>query len=444
MKTDLVKMQIDSPPYKMILPKNLSVILGAQWGDEGKGKLVDILSKDFDIVARATGGANAGHTVFIQENGETKKYIFHLLPSGILYPHVNCVIGNGVVLHIETLFEEIEELEAAGYSVQNRLKISDRVALLFDYHKLMDGSQEDSKGVQKVGTTRRGIGPAYSDKINRKGLRLCDLKNWETFEERYRQNLKRHQEVYGFTYLPEGELAVIRKYKDQLLAMMTDGAEYLHNALKAGKKVLVEGANAALLDIDHGTYPFVTSSNPTIGGVFTGTGMNPSALKEVIGIVKAYMTRVGGGPFPTELTDAMGEKIRESGGEYGSTTGRPRRCGWFDVPLTRYSIVLNGFDCLNLTKLDVLDDLEEIKIASKYLLNGEEIHTVPASLQDLAQVQVEYETLPGWKTSLKECTEWDQLPEAAKNYVLRLEELLDCPIRYVGVGQRRDQLLVRS
>ncbi len=424
--------------------KNLSIILGAQWGDEGKGKLVDILSADFDIVARATGGANAGHTVYVQEGGETKKFVFHLLPSGILYPHVTCVVGNGVVLHIETMFEELENLKAAGYDVEDRLKISDRVAILFDYHKLMDGAQEDSKGTKKVGTTRRGIGPAYSDKINRRGLRLCDLKDWDRFVEHYKANLAWHQEVFGFDYLPEGELAVLRKYRDRLLAMMVDGAWYLNNALKEGKKVLVEGANATLLDIDHGTYPFVTSSNPSIGGVFTGTGMNPSHMGDLIGIVKAYMTRVGSGPFPTELLDTLGDSIREAGGEYGSTTGRPRRCGWFDVPLTRYSIMINGFNCLNLTKLDVLDDLDEIKIAVNYRLNGEVLKSIPASLDELAQVEVEWETLPGWKQSLKDVTSWDQLPENAKKYVLRLEELLECPLKYIGVGQRRDQLLTRS
>ncbi|MEK9160272.1 MAG: adenylosuccinate synthase [Patescibacteria group bacterium] len=424
--------------------KNLSVILGAQWGDEGKGKLVDILSAEFDIVARASGGANAGHTVYVQEGAETKKFVFHLLPSGILYPHVQCVIGNGVVLHIETMFEELESLKAAGHDVEDRLKISDRVAILFDYHKLMDGAQEDSKGTHKVGTTRRGIGPAYSDKINRRGLRLCDLKDWDKFEERYRANLVWHQEVFGFDYLPEGELAVIRQYRDRLLAMMVDGALYLSKALKAGKKVLVEGANATLLDIDHGTYPFVTSSNPSIGGVFTGTGMNPSYMGDLIGIVKAYMTRVGSGPFPTELLDSLGDAIREAGGEYGSTTGRPRRCGWFDVPLTRYSLMINGFNSLNLTKLDVLDELDEIKVAVAYRLNGEVLESIPASLDELAQVEVEYETLPGWKTSLKNVTSWEDLPENAKNYVLRLEELLECPIKYIGVGQRRDQLLTRS
>lgn len=424
--------------------KPLSIILGAQWGDEGKGKLVDILSETFDIVARATGGANAGHTVHVNLNGETRKFVFHLLPSGILRENITCVIGNGCVLHIPTLLEELKKLKDQGFDAESRVKVSDRVALLFEYHKLIDGWQEDSKGVKKVGTTRRGIGPCYADKINRRGLRLCDLLDWTLFEERYRENLAWHQKVYGFEYDPSVELNDLEVQRERLLAMMTDGAVYLNESLNAGKKVLVEGANAALLDIDHGTYPFVTSSNPTIGGVFTGTGMNARHLGELIGIAKSYMTRVGSGPFPTELLDELGDQIREAGGEYGSTTGRPRRCGWFDVPLTRYSILLNGFTSLNLTKLDVLDDLDEIKVAVRYSLNGKALDRFPARLEDLAAVTVDYETLPGWKCSLKDVTSWGQLPENAKNYVLKLEEWVGCPIKYVGVGQRRDQLIVRS
>ncbi|MFA5855560.1 MAG: adenylosuccinate synthase [Candidatus Gracilibacteria bacterium] len=429
-----------------MIQNQFTVVLGAQWGDEGKGKLVDILSKNFDIVARATGGANAGHTVYIKEGTETKKFIFHLLPSGLLYPHINCLIGNGLVLSIPSMFEEIDAMKAAGYDVEERVKISDRVALLFEYHKLIDGAEEDKKGAGKVGTTRRGIGPCYADKINRRGLRLCDLKNWDNFEAKFKANLEWHQKVYGFSYdsaSANAELEFLRTQKDRLLKMMVDGALFLSEATAAGKKILVEGANATLLDIDHGTYPFVTSSNPSVGGVFTGTGLNPKNLGELVGVIKSYMTRVGSGPFPTELADALGDKIREAGGEYGSTTGRPRRCGWFDVPLTRYSIMVNGFSALNLTKLDVLDDLDEIKIATSYSLDGEALRTVPALLSDLERVQVTYETLPGWKTSLKDITSWDALPENAKKYVLRLEELLGCPLKYIGVGQRRDQLLVR-
>lgn len=426
------------------MPKNLSLVLGAQWGDEGKGKLVDILSEGHDIVARASGGANAGHTVYVSVNGETKKFVFHLLPSGLLNPHIICVIGNGLVLHVPTMLAEIAKLKAEGFDVDGRILISDRVQILFEYHKIIDGAQEDMKGSGKVGTTRRGIGPAYADKINRRGLRLCDLANWEKFEAKYRENLAWHQKVYAFDFDPTAELEELKREREKLLTMKVDSSFYLNSALESGKKVLLEGANAALLDIDHGTYPFVTSSAASVGGAFTGTGMSPKHLGEVIGIAKSYMTRVGSGPFPTELLDELGDRIREAGGEYGSTTGRPRRCGWFDVPLTRYSVLLNGYSSLNLTKLDVLDELSEIKIATKYMLEGKELQSFPASLDDLERVQVEYETLPGWKQSLKDVTSWDALPENAKKYVLRLEELLGCPIKYVGVGQRRDQLITRG
>ena len=425
------------------MPQNLSVILGAQWGDEGKGKLVDFLAPDYDFVVRATGGANAGHTVYAEINGTVEKIIFHLLPSGLVHPHVKAVIGNGCVLHIPTLMEEIDTLKEKGLFVKDRLFISDRASLLFEYHKIIDGSQEDSKGTQKVGTTRRGIGPCYSDKINRRGLRLCDLADWDLFVEKYKANVAWHQKIYGFDYDEDSELAYFQKERETLLGISVNATYLLNNALEEGKKILLEGANAALLDIDHGTYPYVTSSNPTIGGVFSGTGMNARHLGAVMGGVKAYMTRVGSGPFPTELTSSLGDKLREAGGEYGSTTGRPRRCGWFDVPLTRYAILLNGFTSLNLTKLDVLDDFDEIQVATGYSLHGKPLDEFPARLKDLAEVKVHYESLPGWKTSLQDCTTWDQLPEEAKNYVLRLEKWLKCPIEYIGVGKRRDQLIVR-
>ncbi len=424
--------------------KNLSIIIGAQWGDEGKGKLVDILSENFDIVARATGGANAGHTVYVEMDGKEKEFVFHLLPSGVLREQTTCVIGNGCVLHLPTVLEELEAVEKSGLKVAGRVKLSDRAALLFDYHKIIDGWQEDAKGKAKVGTTKRGIGPCYMDKINRRGLKLCDLEDFEVFEKKYRDNLKWHQKVYGFDYDADSELAFFKAKRDQLLEMMTDAAMYLNEALRDGKKVLLEGANGVMLDIDHGTYPYVTSSNPTIGGVFTGTGMNPSYLGESIGIVKAYMTRVGEGPFPTELHDEVGERLRDAGGEYGATTKRPRRCGWFDIPLTRYSVMLNGFTSLNLTKLDVLDDFDEISIATDYKLNGETIDRFPSRFEDLERLEVQYETLPGWKTSLSDVTSWDDLPENAKLYVLTLEKLIGCPIKYIGVGKRRDQLIVRS
>lgn len=421
----------------------LSLILGAQWGDEGKGKLVDILSEKFDIVARATGGANAGHTVYVNLHGETKKFVFHLLPSGVLRENVICVIGNGCVLHLQTVFSELGNVVKQGFHIEGRVKISDRAALLFDFHKIIDGWQEDQKDAVQVGTTKRGIGPCYADKISRRGLRVCDLKDWDSFEKKYRSNLAWHQEVYGFAYDPTDELNFLKENCDFFMAMVTDTALYLNEAINEGKNVLLEGANAALLDIDHGTYPYVTSSNPTIGGAFTGTGMNPSYLDENIGIVKSYMTRVGKGPFPTELDNELGDQIREAGGEYGSTTGRPRRCGWFDAPITRYSIMINGYTSVNLTKLDVLGDLAEIKVAAGYKLDGKSYKGLPARLEDLARIEVEYETLPGWQQSLNKITTWEELPGNAKKYVLRLEELIGCRIKYVGVGMRRDQLIFR-
>lgn len=424
--------------------KNLTVILGSQWGDEGKGKLVDILSERFDIAARATGGANAGHTVKVMMDGEEKKFVFHLIPSGILYPQTTCVIGNGVVIHVPTLFKEIKNLEDQGISAESRIKISERASLLFDFHKMTDGAQEDSKGDKKVGTTKRGIGPCYSDKISRRGLRVCDLQDWNAFEEKYRDLLAMHEQ--NFNYKHDGadaELALLKDLREKVLAMSADTALYLNSEMDAGKSVLMEGANAALLDIDHGTYPYVTSSNPTIGGIFTGCGIHPGVLDENIGIVKAYMTRVGRGPFPTELENELGEQIREAGGEFGSTTGRPRRCGWFDAPLTKYAIMINGHTSLNLTKLDVLDQLDEIKVAEKYFLDGKEIFSLPARLEDLARVELEYSTHPGWKTDISNSKTWDDLPENAQNYVLHLEQLLGCPIKWIGVGARRDQMIER-
>ena len=421
----------------------LTAILGAQWGDEGKGKLVDIMSGDFDIVARATGGANAGHSVYVKEGEETKKFVFHLLPSGILNDGVVCVIGNGVVVDVKAMLDELADLRAKDYNVEGRVKISNRAHLLFGYHKIIDGLQEEKKGDEKVGTTKKGIGPCYTDKIARFGLRFCDLAAWDLFERKYRANLERLQGFYDFEYDPEEELEYLKENLGMILPMVVDTALYLNKALDEGKKVLLEGANATLLDIDHGTYPFVTSSNPSVGGAFTGTGMSYKRLENLIGVVKAYMTRVGAGPFPTELDDELGKRLCEVGGEFGSTTGRPRRCGWFDVPITRYSIMINGFDSVNLTKLDVLDDFDEIKVAVGYKLDGEELETLPALLEDLGRVEVEYETLPGWKESLQDVTSWDELPENAKSYVLRLEELIGCPIKYVGVGMRRDQLILR-
>ncbi len=424
---------------------NLAVILGAQWGDEGKGKLVDILSEKFEIIARATGGANAGHTIYIKdpENpGKNKKFIFHLVPSGMLTPETLCVIGNGVVLHVPTFFEEIDVLNENNIPTEGRLLISDRVHLLFDYHKVIDGIQEDSKGEKKVGTTKRGIGPCYTDKIRRNGIRAHELLNWEKFTKKYYDNLEILKELYGkFDHDAEAELANLKELSKKLIPMITDTAYYLNSELKNGKKILVEGANGALLDIDHGTYPFVTSSNSTIGGVCTGLGIGAPLINDVIGIMKAYTTRVGAGPFPTELHDALGDQIRESGGEYGSTTGRPRRCGWFDAVVGKYSAMVNGLTEINLTKLDVLSGLDKLLIAINYKFDGEYLHSFPSDLEILEQVEVEYIEMPGWKEDISKIRNFDDLPQNAKDYVRRIEELLEVKVSSIGVGVERDDLI---
>lgn len=422
------------------------VILGGQWGDEGKGKLIDILSQEYDIVARAAGGANAGHTVYIPDpvhENETKKFIFHLLPSGMLYPNVIGVIGNGCVVHLPTLMEEIQFLQNNNISVENRLFISDRAHLVFEYHKLIDGFQEESKGKNKVGTTKRGIGPAYTDKMGRTGIRAHELLDFERFEAKMRANVANLQKMYNFEFNLNSEIEYYRNLLPSIKAMIKDTGEYLNNAAKQGKKILLEGANGTLLDIDHGTYPYCTSSNASIGGIATGTGLAPSRFTSVIGIMKAYMTRVGAGPFPTELEDETGEAIREKGGEFGSTTGRPRRCGWFDAVASRYSARLNGMTSINLTKLDVLDDMETLKIAISYNYKGQKLESFPASTDMLDEVEVEYLEMPGWQTDTSASTKIDDLPEQAKNYVKKIEELVGVSVDFVGVGQKRSQMAVK-
>lgn len=423
---------------------NVCAVLGGQWGDEGKGKLVDILAKEYEIVGRGTGGANAGHTVYIpdpENSGKKKKIVFHLIPSGILYPHIKEVIGNGCVVHIPTLFEEIEVLKQNNIQVEGRLFLSDRAHLVFEYTKLVDKIQEERKGSGKVGTTGRGIGPAYSDKINRIGLRVHELLDMETFEKKFRERIENLQKMYPeLQYDFEAEIEYYKKIVDQIKPLIIDSASYLNEQIAQGKKILLEGANAALLDIDHGTYPFVTSSNATIGGLIAGVGISALKMTSAIGVMKAYCTRVGSGPFPTELDNEIGNKLRETGGEYGSTTGRPRRCGWFDAVASKYSVMLNGYTCINLTKLDVMDDLDTVKIATKYLHKGKELAAFPASIEVLSEVEVIYEEMPGWKQSISEARTINDLPENAKNYVKRLQEVLGCPIEFVGVGIGREQM----
>jgi len=421
----------------------VQVVLGGQWGDEGKGKLIDILAEKYDVVARATGGANAGHTVYIKTaSGEVKKFIFHLMPSGILQKNTTCIVGNGVVVHLPTLLEEMQVLEENEIDYKGRLFISNRAQILFEYHKIIDGIQEERKGKSKVGTTLRGIGPAYTDKMSRIGIRMADLLDIDTFEDKLKQNVEILQNMYGkFEYDLNAEFEKYKELKEKFEPMITDTAILINKSIHDKKNVLVEGANGMLLDIDHGTYPYVTSSNSTIGGVVSGLGLPATRINSNIGIMKAYVTRVGAGPFPTELIGEFGDRIREAGGEYGSTTGRPRRCGWFDAFLSQYSIMINGFTGINLTKLDVLDKLETIKVAIKYKIDGKEINYFPATLEELQKVEPEYMEIEGWMEDTTNAKTFEDLPEKCKAYVNKLEELMQCPINYIGVGQRRDQMI---
>jgi adenylosuccinate synthase len=419
----------------------VATVLGAQWGDEGKGKLVDILAGEYEITARATGGANAGHTIYLP-NGS--KFIFHLVPSGILHETSICVLGNGMVIHLQTFEEELKVLDENGINYRDRILLSDRAHMIFDYHKKIDGIQEERKGKDKVGTTLRGIGPGYTDKIRRTGVRLGEILDFEKFREMVHANFEMWKTLYPeLEHDLETELETLKSLSGKINPYIITTSEYLNDALKNGKGILIEGANGTLLDIDHGTYPFVTSSNASMGGVVSGTGLGPKRFDEIIGIMKAYMTRVGAGPFPTEQDNDMGLHLREKGGEFGSTTGRPRRCGWFDAVVSKYSAEINTITCVNLTKLDVLSGLETIKIATKYTLNGKEVAYLPYSLDDLAKVEVEYIEMPGWQEDLSECKTFEDLPENARNYVTKIEELLERPVKFIGVGIKRDQMITR-
>lgn len=424
----------------------VTTILGSQWGDEGKGKLVDIMSEEYDLIVRAAGGANAGHTIYIpsKENpNETKKFVFHLIPSGMMHEDKICIIGNGVVVHIPTLLEELEILEENGISTQGRLLISDRAHVLLDYHKVIDGLEEEMRGGAKVGTTRRGIGPAYMDKVKRSGIRMHHLSDIETFTKKVEENAKLLKNLYGhaFKYDVREELNKYKEYINRIKPMLIDSSFYLNEEIKNGKTILIEGANGALLDIDHGTYPYVTSSNATIGGVISGTGISALKLNSAIGIMKAYTTRVGAGPFPTELENELGNKIREQGGEYGSTTGRPRRCGWFDAVVGKYSNQINGYTTINLTKLDVLTGLPSLKIATSYTFKGETLNSFPADLDILQNVEVIYEEMPGWTEDISKAKTFEELPENARAYVRRIEELVGAKVGFIGIGMKRSEMI---
>lgn len=437
-------------------PSQVTAVLGAQWGDEGKGKLADILAGEYDIVARFNGGANAGHTVVA--NG--KKYAFHLLPCGVAHPHTVNVLGNGVVVHMPQLFKELDALHAGGIGTDGRLLISNRAHVLFDFHQEIDALLEKRRGGKGLGTTRKGIGPAYAAHALRLGVRAGELVNWDSFVASYRASLMQHELMFGFKHDADGELAKLRALHERIVPMLVDSVQYIHAAHAAGKRIILEGANAAMLDAAFGTYPFVTSSTTTAGGVATGLGLAPTKLQCVIGVVKAYTTRVGWGPFPTELTDDLcggerprgapgteiGAHLQKVGFEVGVTTGRKRRCGWLDVPVLQYANVINGFSSLNITKLDVLDALEHVKIGVAYRLNGKRLAAgaMPSTLAELAAVEVEYETMPGWKADTTACRTWAALPAPAKAYIARIEQLVGVPVSWIGTGPAREAMFLRQ
>jgi adenylosuccinate synthase len=417
---------------------SVTILVGSQWGDEGKGKIVDILSEKFDIVTRYQGGANAGHTVEIGD----KKYVLHLIPSGILRENCTCVIGNGVVIDPTALLEEIDLLESFGISIEGRLFISHNAHLIMPYHKLLDSINESGKS--KIGTTGKGIGPCYIDKYARKGIRIVDLLNKKVLEEKIRLFLKEKNNLIKKMYKREGldVEEIIKTYLEfdkRIDKYIKDVPVYLNNAISEGKSILLEGAQGALLDVDHGTYPYVTSSNPTSGGACTGTGIPPNKIDTIVGIVKAYTTRVGMGPFPTELLDSDGEMLRTAGAEFGATTGRPRRCGWFDAPLVKYSSIINGVDYVALTKLDVLGQFKEIKVCINYLLGGKLLKSFPTDVERLSGVVPVYKSLPGWGTDISTCTSFNNLPQKTKDYVDFISDSAGIKINIISVGPKRAQ-----
>jgi adenylosuccinate synthase len=419
---------------------NLAV-LGAQWGDEGKGKIVDLLTPHFSIVARYQGGHNAGHTVYVKG----AKFILRLIPSGILHPGITCVIGNGVVIDPQALFAEIDELAKNGIDVGDRIVISDKAHLILPYHRDLDLLSEARRGERKIGTTSRGIGPAYEDKIARRGIRVCDLADPKGLEQNVRDNVTaRNRLVQDTTMDWKPVLEQLLKYAERMRPMVRDVSLLLNHAMRIGKSIMFEGAQGTLLDIDHGTYPFVTSSNASIGGVCTGLGVPPQAIGRVLGVVKAYTTRVGEGPFPTELFGEMGNRLRESGSEYGAVTGRPRRCGWFDAVAVRYAVRINGLDGLALTKLDVLDGLDRIEICTAYRSGGATLTEFPSDVERLAQCEPIYESMPGWSAPTAGVRDFKRLPDAARKYIERLEEVSGVRAAIVSTGSDRTDTIVRD
>lgn len=419
---------------------SVTVVVGAQWGDEGKGKIVDILSEQYEIVVRYQGGANAGHTVEIGD----KKFILHLIPSGILRENVLCVIGNGVVIDPAALLSEIHQLEDAGINIKGRLFISQNAHLIMPYHKLLDSINES--GSSKIGTTGRGIGPCYIDKYARKGIKIVDLLDKKDLEEKIKFNIEEKnnilRKVYNHKELDVNE--IIKDYlefDDAIDQYIIDVPTFLHSALDENKSILLEGAQGTLLDVDHGTYPYVTSSNPTSGGACTGSGIPPTKISSVIGIVKAYTTRVGLGPFPTELLNEDGEELRRIGAEFGATTGRPRRCGWYDAFLLNYSRTINGIERAAITKLDVLSSFDKIHVCVAYEINGKRLKSFPTDVNRMMKVTPVYETLPGWNTNISDITDFNQLPTEAKDYLQFIAQESGYEISLISVGPKRNQTI---
>jgi adenylosuccinate synthase len=419
------------------------VVIGCQWGDEGKGKIVDLMSAEADVVARFQGGNNAGHTLVV----DGRQTVLHLIPSGALHPTTACVIGGGVVVDPSALVAELDELARDGFALgPGRLLVSQDCHLILPYHKAIDQARERRRGKGRIGTTGRGIGPAYEDKAARVGLRMADLREGKHFRAQL-EGVLEEKNSYLHNILDESVLdfetvaAELERSAGRLRPHITDTARYLYDALAAGRKVLFEGAQGAMLDVDHGTYPFVTSSNTGLGAVCSGAGIPPKLIGKVVGISKAYTTRVGSGPFPTELLDDLGDRLRNEGGEFGATTGRPRRCGWFDAVVVRKAVRVNGVDALALTKLDVLSGIDRLRVCTGYRRRGDTIEDVPALAADLEQVTPVYEEHEGWRTSIEDCRRLEDLPSPARRYVARLEELVGVPVELVSVGADRDRTI---
>ncbi|TCK71560.1 adenylosuccinate synthase [Acidipila rosea] len=419
-----------------------AIVLGAQWGDEGKGKIVDVLSERFSVVARYAGGHNAGHTVIISG----KKFILQLVPCGVLRPDCRAVIGNGVVLDPMAFLKEVAKLRDLGVDIDNQLFVSNRAQVILEYHRMIELAAESAPGRQKIGTTSRGIGPAYEDKMARNGLRIVDLLNRDLLKTHI-ENACREKNTIAHALFGTSPLDPAKMYEDyaraaeQIAPFVTDTAALLNQAIREGGSVMFEGAQGTMLDIDHGTYPFVTSSSATAGGAVTGTGVGPTAIGTVIGVTKAYVTRVGEGPFPTEIHDAAGEVLRARGQEYGAVTGRPRRCGWLDLPLLRYSNMINGTEWLVVTKLDVLDDLEEIPVCTGYRIAGKEVDTMPADVRGLEAIEPVYTKLKGWRESTEGVPSFEKLPKAAQEYLRFLERESGAKIGMISTGPDRDQTM---